>query len=293
MEPHQAQPPGWNSAGPQGRRLAAAFMAELAHEPGRWSLAMQLVDGSAVAMDEARPGPTASLIKLLLLAVALDPASMAPAWEERLALHPEDQAGGSGVLKLLSPGLTPAWGDLLTLMMAHSDNVATNAVLRRLGADTIHAWAEAKGLRHIGALGPLQVPEAHRSEAQRRGHVPVTSAGEIAALTTAIVRPEEGWLSTTATDLAKHTLRATAFFDGLLRHPWAPEDGWGFGAKGGWSTGIRHEVAVAFDPEGRWAGTLAVMCRDHPDPRSHLDHPALQALGRLGKHFAAAVRQVR
>lgn len=119
----------------------------------------------------------ASVIKLAVLV-----AAHAAAAEGRLPFHrwvrlrPEDQVTGSGVLQLLSPGLRLPVRDLVELMIAQSDNAATNMLLERIGLDAVARLLEGAGLRGTRLRRPLQVVPAGPSEPN------VTTAADTAAL---------------------------------------------------------------------------------------------------------------
>ena len=64
--------------------------------------------------------------------------------DERVEYRAEDHTQGSGVLKLLAPGLTLTLRDLARLMIVISDNVSTNLVMRALGGpQAAHAAVHA------------------------------------------------------------------------------------------------------------------------------------------------------
>jgi beta-lactamase class A len=83
---------------------------------------------------------------------------------ERWTLTPEEKADGSGVLRMLDPGLNPTWSDLVTLMIGPSDNTATNAWISRLSIESINARMEALGFRHIRLLARIPALSSARSE---------------------------------------------------------------------------------------------------------------------------------
>ncbi|MCL2006581.1 MAG: class A beta-lactamase-related serine hydrolase [Treponema sp.] len=81
-------------------------------------------------------------------------------------LKEEDIAPGSGVLSNLTPGLSMSIRDYAVLMMAVSDNTATDIIYNMLGRDNIAATIEKLGLKNTKAdmnckvllLTPLGVP---------------------------------------------------------------------------------------------------------------------------------------
>lgn len=78
--------------------------------------------------------PTASLVKLAILLEVFRQAEAASiSLDSRVELRDTDIVGGSGVLRAMSPGTALAIRDLALLMVAVSDNVATNILLEQVG----------------------------------------------------------------------------------------------------------------------------------------------------------------
>jgi beta-lactamase class A len=89
----------------------------------------------------------ASLIKLPIAAAFWEAVErgMLDA-EERVELRPEAAVGGCGLLRHMRVGLSPTLADLAFLMLAASDNWATNLLLDHLGIEYVQAWIDDRGL---------------------------------------------------------------------------------------------------------------------------------------------------
>lgn len=115
--------------------LAARLSERAAQVPATVAYAVVPLDDAApIRVDGDRCLPAASAIKLYLLAAlyAADAAGRL-SLDARAEYRTEHAVQGSGVLKLLAPGLLPTLRDHARLMIAVSDNVSTNAVIRALG----------------------------------------------------------------------------------------------------------------------------------------------------------------
>jgi beta-lactamase class A len=70
------------------------------------------------------------------------------ALDDRYSLRDEDRIPGSGVLSHLHEGLELTFADLLSLMIAVSDNTATNLVLDQIGLETVNATMQSLGMKN-------------------------------------------------------------------------------------------------------------------------------------------------
>ncbi|HEX4005716.1 MAG TPA: serine hydrolase [Acidobacteriaceae bacterium] len=111
--------------------------------------AKDLATGQTLEIRADEPVPTASVIKLGILYTALEQIRAGRAhFSDPLTLRHDDQVPGSGVLLFFDTPTTLTLRDALTLMIAQSDNTATNLVIDHLGLKTIDDQLAALGMKN-------------------------------------------------------------------------------------------------------------------------------------------------
>ncbi len=125
--------------------LAGDFSGQLAVS------AVDLATGERIDWQPDLILPTASVIKVpILLALLRQVDSGGADLDARVTLRAEERVGGSGVLKVFDGGLRPTVRDVATLMIAVSDNTATNMVLDLIGGtEPVNTAMADLGLRTI------------------------------------------------------------------------------------------------------------------------------------------------
>lgn len=182
-------------AADRGHQLQARLQSMAASYRGHVSLyARNLATGASVGLDPRRPVQTASVIKLALMLQAFEQVKAGKlSLAQPLALTKENQVPGSGILRLLTPGLSLSLNDAITLMMTLSDNTATNMVLDAVGLAPTNAMLARMGLGNTyfykkvfqPAVGPLPAD-------QPKFGLGKTTAEEMARIMEAIFRCDLG-----------------------------------------------------------------------------------------------------
>ncbi len=225
------------------------------------------------ARDAAPPLPAASTIKLaVLLAVARAIDTGRLTQTDLVPLTAGAKVPGSGVLTALHDGLPLTVGDLAYLMVAISDNTASNLLLDAVGTDAVAAVAADLGLgatalrrRFLGrAPGPGD-PEN------------VTSAADLAALLAAVA--EDRAASPDGCAWVRDLLGRQQHRDRLARDL---PPGVDFAGKSGSLPGLAHDAGLLTGPRGTVA--VAVLTRGLPDP-----YAADAAIGAIGRAAAGAI----
>lgn len=262
--------------------LLTRIEGERAAFSGQFAFAARnLGSGDEIAIDPDRVMPTASTIKLLVLAElyrAIDHGEIRPV--ARVELIPDDQRGGSGILKDLDPGLRLTIHDLATLMVALSDNVATAALVRLLGREQIVESARGWGLAQTSAL--FRVPEGG-SALDYGASTPrdLTRLLELIA-TDAISSPS-------ACAAMRAVLQTQQYNDQISRYlpynPYARDRGeWQpvtIGTKSGFMRGIRVDAGIVWLPNTTYV--LALMTSESRDRSFNPEQESMRFNGRVSR----------
>jgi beta-lactamase class A len=202
--------------------------------------------------------------------------------DETLTMGRYDVVPGSGVLKDLTPDrVSLTLHDLATLMITVSDNVATNLLIGRLGADAVNRGAREAGFGDTFLRGKLF---------KARTRVSHTTPQDLGMLMTRIARRRA--VSREASNEMLDILRReqSDFIVGRYL-PYTKEEleqerqPWKIASKSGSIKGHRHDVALVEGHGHRYV--LALMSSGAEDLRFWPDNEGSLALARI----ALAVHQ--
>jgi beta-lactamase class A len=226
--------------------------------PGQLSVVVVGADGVVVEVDGGRVVPAASTIKVPILVAALERvADGASRLEEPIHIG-ADRVGGSGALSLVPSVTELPLIEALRLMIALSDNDATNAVIVLVGFEAVGQTCRRLGLEDTQLQRTLM-----NHAARRAGLDNLTCARDLAQMMASLRLGEA--LPQAETRVALDILAEQKSLDGLPAL--LPEEVW-HANKTGELSGVRHDMALV-EHGGRWAGVAvtatALMGRDDAD----------------------------
>ncbi|MEP7132727.1 MAG: serine hydrolase, partial [Acidobacteriota bacterium] len=145
------------SKAPPSSSVEAKIGKLVASFPGEMGVAVRnLETGTEISVRGDTRFPTASLIKLAVMVETYHQiAEGRLARDKVIVLAEADKAGDEGIpLNQLHAGLPLTIPDLLNLMIAYSDNTATNLLVREVGAANADRRMESYGLKDTKIFRP-------------------------------------------------------------------------------------------------------------------------------------------
>lgn len=174
--------------------LRAQLEARIAQHKGVVGLSIiDLTNGDTLSIRGHDPFPTASIIKLpILVELFHQMKSGRIRWEDPLLLIDADRVPGAGVLRFLSTPHALTVGDAATLMIALSDNTATNLIIDKIGIRAVNSRMDSLGLRTTKLYAKVfgSTRTSIDTAGSRRWGLGVTSANDLARLLAALHRGE-------------------------------------------------------------------------------------------------------
>lgn len=249
--------------------------------------AWQFSTGARLADHESVRLPSASLIKVpIALAVLRARDRGLLPLEEAVPVDAVPVVGGAGVLRLLSGSPTWPVGDLLTLMITVSDNLATNLLLEQLDRVSGSAYAAVAEVCELAGLADTVLQRRMIDPAAvDAGRDNWTTAADQCRLMALIARGElSNIVDPESASLLRNVLLAQQLSSGLTEV--VPAD-LQLGHKTGSLAGILHDAGFLLSPTGTPIAAIAVLTRGAPGEaarmRTALTDRAGQALLTVGE----------
>lgn len=130
------------------KELEIILKNELINFNGKVAIYADDLNGNTISINSQEEQNPASCIKVFILIELMKQVYFGRKnLNDKLIYTLSNQVIGSGILRLLTPGLELCVKDVATLMMVISDNVATNMMIDYLGIDNIN-----KTIQEIGCI---------------------------------------------------------------------------------------------------------------------------------------------
>jgi beta-lactamase class A len=247
--------------------------------------AVHLDTGETIAVAADTRFPTASGIKTAVMVEVFQQIAAGRLALDRVVPLPEDaKVGGSGVLRELHAGSALTVADLLFLMIAISDNTATNLLVDLVGTPAVNARMVAMGLPHTRLYRPTfrgGHPEAFPDEEKEFG-LGSSTPREMAALMERIARGQA--VSADASRQMEALLGKQQVHELVCRLLPGTDEGVTIAHKTGQDEeklpdekgapgSVRMDAGIVSTPKGRYV--IAIFARRVKDMRWTVDNDAL------------------
>jgi D-alanyl-D-alanine carboxypeptidase (penicillin-binding protein 5/6)/beta-lactamase class A len=259
---------------------------------GKVAIAVKhLTTGESYSLMGDQPMPTASLIKFpLMLEVYLQVMEGKLKLTDLVTLREKDKVPGSGILKYhFSEGATFPLRDAVRLMIAYSDNTATNLVLDKIGIDSTNKRMAAWGLpeTRINAKVYLGSKTSVNPERTKKYGLGSTTANEMVKLLEKVHKGEVV-SAKVCKEMLEH-MKNCQFKDGLPRFLPA---GTVVAHKTGAVTGVRTDAGILYLKSGPVA--VCVLTAGNADKRWAADNAGYVLCARVAqevsRYFAAKAK---
>lgn len=257
------------------RELCEAFDGEAAF------MARNLTTGEEISWRPDRVMPTASTIKILVLAELFRQVEAGEMdLDAEVDMVDEDRRGGSGILKDLSTTLKIPVRDHAILMIALSDNVSTAVLVRLLGRERILESAQEWGMTDTS----FGFRSSIKGDSDPRDYAASTPR-DITRLVELIAT--DAIISADACRQMRDILLTQQYHDQIGRYlPYSQyrrlESPAVIRSKSGFQAGIRVDAGTVDLPDGVQY-VLCLMTEGSPDHSFSVEHPSSVLNGRISR----------
>ena len=256
--------------------------------------AKNLRTGELIEINAREEVQTASVIKLPIMVEAFYQAQEGRTpLDSLLLLDKANLVQGSGILQDLSDGLILPLRDALTLMIALSDNTATNMVIDSVGIDAVNSRMERLGLVHTRLFKKVFLPPPKPSEEQKKFGLGVTTPADMLKLLEMLARGDlvdkassEAMISILKKQRDRDQIPRYISYDDLGENA----SGSQVANKTGALDRVRNDVGLVFTRRGTYL--MAIFTWNSADARWTPDNAATLTIAQLARvlfeHFEKA-----